>query len=237
MFDPEKPPELEISKWLNTAEPVTLAGLKDKVVVVLAFQMKCPACLSHALPQAVRLAQRFNRDQVVVLGLHSVFEDHDSMPPAALEAFLAQNPVPFPVGIDAHNGQQVPVTMATYEMQGTPTTLVFDRAGRLRRHYYGQPDDILMAAEIMAMAIEDKGSPRGEAARIERKIQGIMAAPAHEHDHDADCGCGHDHAHHDHHHGHGHDGHHHGHGDHDAAGERRRMADGMTEPVHPSDKA
>ena len=96
--------------------------------------------------------------------------------------------------------------MTAYQMQGTPTLLLFDRAGRLRRHYYGRPDDIMLAAEIMALAIEDKGSPRNEAALVERKIAATLLGDSHDHDHDH-------HHHHDHDHAHGHGHHHHAHGE------------------------
>jgi hypothetical protein len=81
--------------------------------------------------------------------------------------------------------------------------LVVDRAGRLRRHYFGRPDDMTLAAELMAMAIEDKGSPRNEAALIERKIAATLKGETHDHDHGHDhhhhhehgdgCGCDHNH--------------------------------------------
>lgn len=210
MFDPEKPPELSVTRWLNTREPITLVGLREKVVVLTAFQMLCPGCVEHGLPQAKRLRERFNPDQVAVIGLHTVFEHHDVMTPAALEVFMHEYKWPFPVGIDTPDGDGVPKTMAAYQMQGTPTLLLFDRAGRLRRHYFGRPDDIMLAAEIMAMAIEDKGAPREQAAGIERKIAATLLAPAHDHDH---AGHGHNHDdHHDDHHGH-HHGHDHAHGD------------------------
>ena len=222
MFDPEKPPELHVVRWINTKEAPSLAALRDKVVVVTAFQMLCPGCVEHGLPQAKRIRERFNPDQVAVLGLHTVFEHHDVMTPAALEAFQHEYKWPFPIGIDTPDGRGIPKTMAAYQMQGTPTLLLFDRAGRLRRHYFGRPDDILLAAEIMGLAIEDKGAPREQAAAIERKIAATLTAPAHDHGHDHGhdhhhhhgdgCGCDHEHGHdHDHHHGHGHD-HHHGHG-------------------------
>jgi hypothetical protein len=66
------------------------------------------------------------------------------------------------------------------------------------------------------MAIEDKGSPRNEAALIERKLAATLTGARHDdgshdhhHAHDEACGCGHDHEHHHDHH-HGHDHHHHG---------------------------
>ena len=98
MFDPEKPPELSVAGWLNTNETITLAGLRDKVVVLIAFQMLCPGCVEHGLPQAKRLRERFNPDQVAVIGLHTVFEHHDVMTPAALAVFLAEYKWPLLVG-------------------------------------------------------------------------------------------------------------------------------------------
>jgi peroxiredoxin len=203
MFDPENPPELQTSGWLNTDKPLTLAGLRGKVVVLSAFQMLCQGCVEHGLPQAKRLAAKFNRNEVAVVGLHAVFEHHHVMTPAALQVFMAEYKWPFPVGIDEAGtdgpGGGVPQTMAAYQMQGTPTLLLFDRAGRLRRHYFGRPDDMQLAAEIMAMAIEDGNSPREQAASIENKISRTLAAPQHTHDHDHDHGhvhgpnCNHDH--------------------------------------------
>ena len=50
--------------------------------------------------------------------------------------------------------------MAAYGMQGTPTLLLFDRQGRLRRHYLGAVDDVRLGAEIMALCLEDPKAPR-----------------------------------------------------------------------------
>jgi hypothetical protein len=197
MFDPENPPELQTTGWINTPTPLTLGGLKGKVVVVSAFQMLCKGCIEHGLPQAKRLAQKFSPNEVAVIGLHSVFEHHAVMTPAALQVFVAEFKWPFPVGIDSADGDGPPKTMTAYQMQGTPTLLLFDRAGRLRRHYFGRPDDMQLAAEIMAMAIEDANSPREQAAGIEHKISRTILSPSHDHDHEHvhGPGCGHDHHH------------------------------------------
>lgn len=200
MFDPETPPELMVQAWLNATAPVSLAVLKGRVVVLVAFQMLCPGCVEHGLPQARRIRQRFRPDQVAVIGLHSVFEHHDAMTPAALAAFQHEYKWPFPIGIDEPDGAKLPRTMAAYEMQGTPSLLLFDRAGRLRRHYFGRADDMMLAAEIMALAIEDEASPREQAAGIERKLAQTLVVPDHDDHHHGDhdhgrCGdgCGHDH--------------------------------------------
>ncbi len=222
MFNPETPPELQISRWIGAAEPITLAGLKGKVVVAVAFQMLCPGCVEHGLPQAKKLRERFHPSQVAVIGLHTVFEHHDVMSPAALDVFMAEYRWPFPVGIDmpadAGDPNGIPKTMTAYEMRGTPTILLFDRAGRLRRHYFGRPDDMQLAAEITAFAMESDSAPRTESAAFEKRLAATLRTPGHDHAHDHGDhvhgpGCNHDHDHaHDHAHQHGPGcGHDHGH--------------------------
>ena len=75
-------------EWLNTDQPLSLADFRGKVLAVEVFQMLCPGCVSHGLPQASRIASTFAPDKVAVIGLHSVFEHHDAMTPTALRAFL-----------------------------------------------------------------------------------------------------------------------------------------------------
>jgi peroxiredoxin len=216
MFNPEKPPAWSVSRWLNTKTPMTLDGLKGRVVVLEAFQMLCPGCVSHGLPLARRITEHFSSEQVQVIGLHTVFEHHGVMTAAALEAFVHEYRWPFPIGIDEPNGTGLPKTMAAYEIQGTPSILLFDRQGRLRRHYLGQVDDIRIAAEIMALAVEDAKAPREASIAIERSLAAALIEPdrrhghdhGHHHHHDHDGCCGHDHAH-EHEHG---EGHHHDHG-------------------------
>lgn len=153
-------PELQTSLWLNSPTPVTLAGLRGKVVFIEVFQMLCPGCVSHGLPQAVRVSQTFERDDVVVLGLHSVFEHHEAQGTReALSAFLHEYRISFPVGIDAQSKVgELPKTMTAYEMQGTPTMLLIDRAGHLRKQAFGQLPDLSLGAEIMALVGETQSS-------------------------------------------------------------------------------
>src|SRR3546814_6731649 len=47
-------PELDVVRWFNSA-PLTLAGLRGRVVVIGAFQMLCPGCVSESLPQLRRI--------------------------------------------------------------------------------------------------------------------------------------------------------------------------------------
>lgn len=150
-------PEFEISTWVNTPEPISLDALKGKVVVATAFQMLCPGCVEHGLPQLSRVHDLFDRRDVAALALHTVFE-HQAVQGSveALKAFLHEYGYGFPVGIDRADpaGGPLPLTMARYHMRGTPTFLLIDREGRLRRQIFGHVGDLQLGAEIMALICE-----------------------------------------------------------------------------------
>lgn len=201
MFDPENPPELATAAWFNADPAPTLKSLKGKVVLVAAFQQHCPGSLKHGLPQAARIAASFSNDEVVVIGLNTPFEHADKQDKATLEAFVEEHELAFPVALDNANGNPLPETMDAFEIQGTPTVLIFDRQGRLRRHYLGQVDDLRIGAELMALTIEARNAPREQSIALERRLAAVLTDP-NAHTHDDACGCGHDHGH-DHHHAHG----------------------------------
>lgn len=151
-------PELAVSQWFNTESDITLEGLLGDVVVVEAFQMLCPGCVSHGLPQAQRIQSAFG-DDVTVLGLHTVFEHHNAMTPVSLEAFLHEYRISFPVGVDAaQEGSDTPVTMQRYRLRGTPSLLVIDRAGNIRSSAFGQPEDLQVGA-LLARLIDEPRPP------------------------------------------------------------------------------
>ncbi len=154
-------PELEAIDWLNTGGPVLLDALRGKVVLIEAFQMLCPGCVSHGLPQAMRVHRVFDREEVAVIGLHTVFEHHEAQGSrAALAAFLHEYKIDFPVGIDAPSGRGgLPKTMARYGMQGTPTQILVDRQGRLRKQKFGWEDDLVLGAEIMSLVRDSGDAP------------------------------------------------------------------------------
>lgn len=153
---PRLAPELDVGAWLNTDTAPVLADLRGRVVLIEAFQMLCPACVSHALPQAQRASRLFAAPDLAVIGLHTVFEHHDAQGPrVALEAFLHENRISFPVAIDSPgDGTPLPATMSAYKMQGTPTLILVDRYGSLRKQKFGVENDMTLGAEIMALVRE-----------------------------------------------------------------------------------
>lgn len=166
---PHRPvPDLEVSRWFNTSEPLGFDLLRGRVVVIEAFQMLCPACVAYGLPQAVRVHEVFGTD-VTVLGLHTVFEHHDAMRPVALEAFIAEYRIPFPVGVDSHEpGVDAPSTMRRLALRGTPSLVLVDRAGRIRLTAFGRHDDLSLGAAIARLVDEPTPAaapPRPDARR------------------------------------------------------------------------
>lgn len=151
-----KAPELQTSGWLNTPDPITLASLRGKVVLLHAFQMLCPGCVQQGIPQTQRIFDEFDPEQVAVLGLHTVFEHHAVMGRDALKVFAYEYRLRFPIGIDKPNEQQVvPHTMMTYRMQGTPTTILVDKTGHLRLHKFGHVSDFLLGVSIGTLLAEE----------------------------------------------------------------------------------
>ena len=149
-------PALKTSCWLNSANDLTLEDFRGRVVVLVAFQMLCPGCVSRSLPLALRLEQLFDKRDVAVVGLHTVFEHHDVMTPAALEVFLKEYRIRFPVGVDSPDpsGAAIPQTMQSYQMQGTPTLVLIDAKGRRRAQYFGAHEELLLGAEIGTLLAE-----------------------------------------------------------------------------------
>lgn len=159
-IDPPGPaaPPLTTTQWFNTGgDALQLDDLHGKVIVLHAFQMLCPACVQHGLPQAQRIHAVFSPNDVAVIGLHTVFEHHAAMSPVSLQAFLHEYRIDFPIGVDAPSGdphQPIPATMQAYGMQGTPSLVLIDRAGRLRRHAFGAEDDLAVGAAIALLVGE-----------------------------------------------------------------------------------
>jgi hypothetical protein len=143
-------PELDVAQWLGGEQ--TLAGLRGRVVMIEAFQMLCAGCLSYGLPQAQRVQRLL--PEVTVLGLHTVFEHHEVTGPAALAVFVRELGIAFPVGVDRHEvAGGMPVTMRAYDLQGTPSTILIDRAGNLRFTHLGAIPELqlgTMLGELLA---------------------------------------------------------------------------------------
>ncbi len=150
-------PPWTVSEWLGGAGALQPGDLRGKVIVLHTFQMLCPACVHHGLPQMQRVRKIFAPEDVALVGLHTVFEHHDAMAPVSLRAFLHENRISFPVGIDmpaANPNDPIPQTMRAYGLRGTPSLLLIDRHGDLRHHAFGIGEDLAVGAAIAVLLAE-----------------------------------------------------------------------------------
>jgi thiol-disulfide isomerase/thioredoxin len=119
-------PNLHVSEWVQGL-PTNIDKNIGKVVLVEIFQVNCPGCFMYAIPKAIEIYKNYSRDDVVVLGLATAFEDYDKNTLDNLKLLLTTGQVigetlnalrqygqlingnklnykfPFPVGMDTLN--------------------------------------------------------------------------------------------------------------------------------------
>ena len=156
MPDFSEAPTLQVSRWFNASEPITLESLRGRVVALHAFQMLCPGCVAHGLPQARRMTQVFSGEQFTMIGLHTVFEHHQVMNDDALQVFIDEYRLDFPIGVDQASGfDGIPKTMNALALRGTPSLVLLDKRGRIRFSHFGQVDDMTLGAVVGRLLSEN----------------------------------------------------------------------------------
>jgi peroxiredoxin len=152
-------PELLVQTWFNTDRPLSLAALRGRVVVLAAFQVLCPNSIAGGIPQARRIFETFEPKDVAVIGLHATFEHHDAFSPPVLKAFIHEYRLKFPIALDQPNpASPIPQTMERYKMRGTPSLVLIDKQGQVRKHAFGAVDDLRIGAEIGALTQEPEAA-------------------------------------------------------------------------------
>jgi peroxiredoxin len=158
-------PELQVQTWFNTDQPLSLSALRGRVVVLVAFQALCAKSAASGIPQAQRIYETFEQTGVTVIGLHATFEHHDAFNTAVLKAFIQEHRLKFPIALDLPNpAGPIPHTMERYKMRGTPSLILIDKLGLVRKHTFGSVDDLRIGAEIGALTQEAASLARSSAA-------------------------------------------------------------------------
>nr|WP_238338279.1 NHL domain-containing thioredoxin family protein [Pedococcus badiiscoriae] len=115
-------PELAGRGWLNTGgEPVTLADLRGRIVVLDFWTFCCVNCL-HVLDELRPLEEKY-ADSLVLIGVHSPKFEHEA-DPDALAAAVERYAVHHPVLDDPEL-----VTWQAYTARAWPTLVVIDPEG------------------------------------------------------------------------------------------------------------
>ncbi|NNL58948.1 MAG: redoxin domain-containing protein [Nitrosopumilus sp.] len=72
----QKAPNFGVSEWVQGA-PTNFDQEKDHIVLLEVFQVNCPGCFMHAIPEAINIYNKYKDEGVRVLGLATAFEDFD----------------------------------------------------------------------------------------------------------------------------------------------------------------
>ena len=72
----EKAPNFGVSEWVQGA-PTNFDQEKDHIILLEVFQVNCPGCFMHAIPEAINIYNKYKDEGVRVLGLATAFEDFD----------------------------------------------------------------------------------------------------------------------------------------------------------------
>jgi thiol-disulfide isomerase/thioredoxin len=139
VLQPAPAEDWKVSAWLN-GDPGSLYDHRGQVVLIGFVQLWCPGSQEFSIPLLQRWSELYgDREEVVLVLVHSVFEGHDQQSPERLREFIHENGISLPVGIDAYDDayENVPVTMRRYDAGGTPHLAIVDKEGLLRFTHFG----------------------------------------------------------------------------------------------------
>jgi cytochrome c biogenesis protein CcdA/thiol-disulfide isomerase/thioredoxin len=135
-----------IDNWLNS-KPLTLAGLRGKVVLVDFWTYSCINCI-RTLPYVEGWYEKYASDGFVVVGVHTpefAFE-HDT---GNVSAAIARFGITYPVAQDNEFA-----TWGAYTNEYWPAHYLIDATGHIRAVHYGEGDYDGTEADIRALLQE-----------------------------------------------------------------------------------
>jgi thiol-disulfide isomerase/thioredoxin len=135
-----------IDHWLNSS-PLTMAGLRGKVVLVDFWTYSCVNCI-RTLPYLEGWYQKYNSAGLVIIGVHTpefAFE-HDT---ANVAAAIARFGITYPVAQDNEYA-----TWGAYANEYWPADYLIDANGHLRATQFGEGNYAGTEADIRALLAE-----------------------------------------------------------------------------------
>ncbi|MED5620434.1 cytochrome c biogenesis protein DipZ [Ideonella sp. BN130291] len=138
---PTVAPEFEgIAAWFNSA-PLTVAGLRGKVVLVDFWTFGCVNCV-RTLPALKEWHERYGEQGLVVVGVHTP-EFGFERSAANLQAAINRHGIRYPVAQD--NGYR---TWNAWANRYWPAQYLIDRQGRIVLRHFGEGDEAAIEQAI-----------------------------------------------------------------------------------------
>lgn len=146
----QAPDFVGISKWLNS-DPLTMAGLRGKVVLVDFWTYTCINCI-RTLPFVTGWYEKYKDDGLVVVGVHTPefeFEKKTENVASAIKMYK----INYPVAQDNNY-----MTWNNFDNLYWPAKYLIDKKGHLRLTHFGEGEYRETEQAIQALLAED-GKP------------------------------------------------------------------------------
>ena len=88
----EKAPNLKLGKWVQGMD-TNFDKEGDNVKLVEVFQVNCPGCFMHSIPEIINIYNKYKSDGLSVMGMATAFEDYDKNTLENLEMLLTTGEV------------------------------------------------------------------------------------------------------------------------------------------------
>ena len=136
-------------QWFNTpgSRPLTLAGLRGRVVLVDFWTYSCINCL-RTLPYLKAWDAKYRAKGLTIVGVHSP-EFPFEKSAANVQAAIRQNGLRYPVAQDNDLA-----TWGAYGNQYWPAEYLIDARGKVRFAAFGEGDDVKKERAIRALLAE-----------------------------------------------------------------------------------
>jgi thiol-disulfide isomerase/thioredoxin len=170
-------PSLEIAEVLDSKDPLTLAGLKGKVVIVDFWATWCGPC-RKVIPHLVKLKEKYGSKGLEVIGMTRFYKrgfvpgegskrnmDPDAEREVNRKCAKALG-INYPIAFSTKAG-------AKYFVRGIPQMVVIDRAGKIRHVQVGAGDHSALdklVEECLAENGTAKAAPKKEAAGTKKSF-------------------------------------------------------------------
>ena len=163
---PELDPELA---WLNTTRPLTLRELRGQVVVLDFWTYCCVNCM-HVLPVLRRIEERFAKEPVVVIGVHSAKFDGEKDVARIAEA-MRRYDVSHPVVVDRDMR-----TWSAFAVRSWPTLVVVRPDGTIAAVAPGEAE-----LDVLTRFLEDElAAARKKGTLAKAPFAAHQAPPRHD---------------------------------------------------------
>jgi thiol-disulfide isomerase/thioredoxin len=153
---PDAPEEVRVAapefakdtQWIQS-EPLTLAALRGRVVVVHFWTFGCVNCI-HNYPAYKAWQERYAGKGVTIVGIHTPeFEQEADV--KRVRAKAEQNGLKFPIAVDNHRRN-----WKNWENRYWPSIYLIDKKGQVRYRWEGELDSATTKGErLMRQKIDE----------------------------------------------------------------------------------